>query len=145
MKAHPSVHIIGIQPDSNSHFFQSVILNLRKLVPSIGGLGILSALADMVDATPDAIPVLGPVAGLHRFYFAAGMSGHRVAVGPGAGLLIPDLIMEEKSGVDTYSFRFPGLKRTFWPIRLKFCILTIQFNKGSDHWFITTIVASISP
>ena len=79
---------------------------MRKLLPSVGELGIQRTWAGRIDASPDATPVLGEVPGVKGFYFATGMSGHGIAMGPGAGLVMSQLVMGETPSVDLHPFRF---------------------------------------
>ncbi|MDT8872240.1 FAD-binding oxidoreductase [Komagataeibacter rhaeticus] len=60
----------------------------------------------MIDVTPDAVPVIGPVDSLPGFYLATGFSGHGFGIGPGGGRLIADLVSGRTPVVDPTPFRF---------------------------------------
>ena len=105
-KAHPFAHTVGVEPEPNGRFVEQSISHLRKLLPSVGELGIQRTWAGRIDASPDATPVLGEVPGVKGFYFATGMSGHGIAMGPGAGLVMSQLVLGETPSVDLHPFRF---------------------------------------
>ena len=57
-------------------------------------------------ATPDLLPVLGEVAAPRGFVLATGFSGHGFAMGPVAGRLVSELIVDGKASLDVSAFRF---------------------------------------
>ena len=59
---------------------------------------------------PDATPVLGEVPGIQGFLFATGFSGHGFAMGPGAGRVTSELILDGKTSVDIRDFRYSRFK-----------------------------------
>ncbi len=60
----------------------------------------------MIEATPDAVPVISPVDALRGFYLATGFSGHGFGIAPGAGRLAADLIAGDTPAVDPRPFRY---------------------------------------
>jgi glycine/D-amino acid oxidase-like deaminating enzyme len=50
--------------------------------------------------------VLGEVPGLRGFVLATGFSGHGFAMGPIAGRLVAELIVDGKTSLDITGFRF---------------------------------------
>ena len=52
------------------------------------------------------MPVLGEVPGLRGFVLATGFSGHGFAMGPIAGRLVAELIVDGKTSLDITGFRF---------------------------------------
>ena len=81
-KAHPFAHTVGVEPEPNGRFVEQSISHLRKLLPSVGELGIQRTWAGRIDASPDATPVLGEVPGVKGFYFATGHERPRHRHGP---------------------------------------------------------------
>ena len=78
----------------------------RRVLPGRGGReASRESWAGYIDATPDLVPVLGeaPVNGL---VVATGFSGHGFAMGPVAGRLVSELILDGKSSLDIAPFRF---------------------------------------
>ena len=62
--------------------------------------------AGLIDVTPDAVPVIGPVAAVPGLTVATGFSGHGFGIGPAAGRLAADLATGAPPLVDPTPFRF---------------------------------------
>lgn len=62
--------------------------------------------AGVIDATPDAVPVISPIPKTSGLFLASGFSGHGFGLGPGAGKLMAQIMMGEKTCVDPKPFRF---------------------------------------
>jgi glycine/D-amino acid oxidase-like deaminating enzyme len=56
--------------------------------------------------TPDAVPVLGAVPSPKGLIVATGFSGHGFAMGPIAGRLVAELVVDGKPSLDLHGFRF---------------------------------------
>jgi glycine/D-amino acid oxidase-like deaminating enzyme len=84
---------------------------LIKAFPAFQGMQIVERWAGLVDATPDAVPVIGPVASLPGLVLSTGYSGHGFGIGPGAGRLTADLVMGKEPIVDPTPFRFERLAK----------------------------------
>ena len=61
--------------------------------------------AGYIDVTPDAVPVISPVASRPGLVVATGFSGHGFGLGPGAGRLTADLVTGAAPLVDPSDFR----------------------------------------
>jgi glycine/D-amino acid oxidase-like deaminating enzyme len=79
---------------------------LARLFPVFRGVKVAQHWGGMIDATPDAVPVISPVASLPGFHIATGFCGHGFGIGPGAGRLMADLVMGAPPVVDPTPFRF---------------------------------------
>jgi glycine/D-amino acid oxidase-like deaminating enzyme len=75
------------------------------VLPSLPRLDVGRSWAGYIDATPDLVPVLGEVSGLRGFVLATGFSGHGFAMGPIAGRLVSELIVDGKTSLDIGGFR----------------------------------------
>lgn len=80
--------------------------DLQKAFPIFRGVPVEQSWAGMIDATPDAIPVISKVQSLPGMVIATGFSGHGFGIGPGAGRLIADLVMGDRPIVDASAFRY---------------------------------------
>ncbi len=109
-RRHPFAHTVGVEPMANMKHVEMSRKSLVKLIPSLGNIGIQRVWAGRIDASPDAMPVLGEVPGLKGFVFATGFSGHGFAMGPAAGLVVSELILDGKASVDTHPFRYSRFK-----------------------------------
>jgi glycine/D-amino acid oxidase-like deaminating enzyme len=84
--------------------------NLAAAFPAFARLEEAERWGGMIDATPDAVPIISPVAELPGFVVATGFSGHGFGIGPGAGRLAADLATGRTPIVDPAPFaldRFP--------------------------------------
>lgn len=102
----PLVWDRGLEPRPNSAKVRRSLLELRRVLPSLPPLGIARSWAGYIDAAPDLIPILGEVPGLRGLLLATGFSGHGFAMGPIAGRLVSELIVDGKPSLDLAAFRF---------------------------------------
>jgi len=96
----------GIDPAPNPAKVRRSLAELQRVLPSLPPLDIARSWAGYIDATPDLVPVLGEVPGLRGFVLATGFSGHGFAMGPVAGRLVSELIVDGKTSLDVSGFRF---------------------------------------
>jgi len=105
-RKHPFTHTVDVEPEPNLQKVERSREALIELFPSLRGIGIERTWAGYIDATPDAVPVLGEVPTLSGFIFATGFSGHGFAMGPIVGKLMAELILDGKPSVDIYGLRY---------------------------------------
>src|SRR5262249_13754621 len=96
--------VLDPQPDSG--VLDKALANLRTAYPALAGVQMAESWAGMIDATPDAVPVISPVDSLPGFHIATGFSGHGFGIGPGAGRLAADLVAGDPPVVDPAPFRY---------------------------------------
>lgn len=85
--------------------------NLRRAFPAFTAARITQNWAGLIDVTPDATPVIGPVDAIPGFFLASGFSGHGFGIGPGAGKLMAEQVMGRRPCVDPALFRLDRFKR----------------------------------
>ncbi|WGF88030.1 NAD(P)/FAD-dependent oxidoreductase [Marinivivus vitaminiproducens] len=85
--------------------------NLAEVLPAFRTAQIQESWGGLIDVTPDAVPVIGPVDALPGFYLATGFSGHGFGIGPGAGKLMADLVAGDTPLVSPEPFRFDRFAR----------------------------------
>jgi glycine/D-amino acid oxidase-like deaminating enzyme len=95
-----------IEPRPNSTKVARAFAELKRVLPALATLGVADQWAGYIDATPDMIPVLGEAPQPKGFVFATGFSGHGFAMGPIAGRLVSELIVDGKTSLDLGGFRF---------------------------------------
>ena len=81
------------------------LVDAKRLFPQLAGVEIAETWAGVIETTPDALPVMGPVARPEGFFLASGFSGHGFGMGPAAGLLMAELLQEGRARVDLTPFR----------------------------------------
>jgi glycine/D-amino acid oxidase-like deaminating enzyme len=102
----PLVWDRGVDPVPNPAKVRRSLAELQRTLTSLPPLGIAKSWAGVIDATPDLVPILGEVPGLRGFVLATGFSGHGFAMGPIAGRLVSELIVDGKPSLDVSGFRF---------------------------------------
>ena len=78
----------------------------RRAFPVFARAEIAQRWAGYIDVTPDAVPVISPIAKVPGFFLASGFSGHGFGIGPAAGRLMADLVLGRTPLVDATAFRF---------------------------------------
>ncbi|WEX11041.1 FAD-binding oxidoreductase [Chelativorans sp. AA-79] len=105
-KESPFERVRVLDPVPIEHFNRKGLANLVKAFPAFTEARITYSWSGIIDVTPDAVPVIGPVAALPGLYLASGFSGHGFGIGPGAGRLMADLVLGRTPCVDPQPFRF---------------------------------------
>jgi len=103
-RRHPLTWDRGLEPTPNPAKVARSLAELRALYPGLRDVAVTRSWAGYIDATPDAIPVLGE-AGPRGLVVATGFSGHGFALGPIAGRLVVELIADGKPSLDLRAFR----------------------------------------
>ncbi|MEZ2408394.1 glycine/D-amino acid oxidase-like deaminating enzyme [Bosea sp. OAE752] len=104
-----------LDPKPSEAILQEAQRNLTAAFPAFAGLKVKESWGGLIDATPDAVPVIGEVPRLPGFFIASGFSGHGFGIGPGAGRLTADLVSGRTPIIDPKPFRlerFSRLERT---------------------------------
>jgi glycine/D-amino acid oxidase-like deaminating enzyme len=95
-----------LDPSPLENRLAATYAELQKAFPVFKGVAVEQSWAGMIDATPDAIPVISRVQSLPGMVIATGFSGHGFGIGPGAGRLAADLVTGDRPIVDTSAFRY---------------------------------------
>jgi glycine/D-amino acid oxidase-like deaminating enzyme len=95
-----------LDPAPLNHRLTQTLSDLQKAFPIFRGAKVEQSWAGMIDATPDAIPVISKVQSLPGLVIATGFSGHGFGIGPGAGRLAADLVTGDAPLVDPTAFRY---------------------------------------
>jgi len=102
----PLVWDRGLEPQPNPVKVRRSLAELQRVLPALPALGIARSWAGYIDAAPDLVPVLGEVPQLKGFVLATGFSGHGFAMGPIAGRLVSEIVLDGKPSLDLSAFRF---------------------------------------
>jgi glycine/D-amino acid oxidase-like deaminating enzyme len=105
-RRHPLIWDRAIEPQANPVKVGRGLAELHRVLPALPKLTAAETWAGYIDATPDLTPVLGSVPGVRNFVLATGFSGHGFAMGPIAGRLVSELIVDGKTSLDISAFRF---------------------------------------
>lgn len=105
----PFEHLRVLDPTPSRKAVALMLDRAYSLFPALRNVAIRESWGSYIDSTPDAVPVISPVAGLKGFVLAAGFSGHGFGLGPAAGHLAADLAAGDAPIVDPRPFRHSRL------------------------------------
>lgn len=100
------------------HLAMRNILQARKMVPAMAECEFDAIKGGLVDATPDALPVVGPLAAVPGLFVAAGFTGQGFGLGPVTGRVMAELMTGETPHVNISRFapeRFKAGKVAAFP------------------------------
>ena len=103
--ASPFEQVRILDPEPSQAMLDEAQRNLIRAFPAFAGMEVAQSWAGLIDVTPDAVPVIAPVAAVPGFFLASGFSGHGFGIGPGAGRLMADLVAGDPPVVDPAPFR----------------------------------------
>jgi glycine/D-amino acid oxidase-like deaminating enzyme len=95
-----------LDPEPVTSILDEAAASLKDYYPVFRDMEIADRWAGVIDATPDAVPVISPIAKLPGLFLASGFSGHGFGLGPGAGKLTADLVTGSTPCVDPEPFRY---------------------------------------
>jgi glycine/D-amino acid oxidase-like deaminating enzyme len=105
-RSHPWSQLRDIDPAPHRKGAMRALGRFHELFPSLADVPVERIWAGNIDSTPDQAPALGWVGDPSGFMFATGFSGHGFAMGPGAGKIVSELILDEGPSLDLHQYRF---------------------------------------
>lgn len=105
-QASPFEQVRILNPVPYESVMAEALQGLQNVYPVFQGIQILEKWGGMIDATPDAVPVIDRIDSIPGLHLASGFSGHGFGLGPGAGKLMAEIVTGEKVCVDPQPFRF---------------------------------------
>lgn len=94
-----------LDPTPDHALLDDVLATARALYPQMKDVRSAERWAGMIEATPDELPVLGPVDGIPGLLIATGFSGHGFGFGPAAGYAMAALAQGQTPLFDLHDFR----------------------------------------
>jgi 4-methylaminobutanoate oxidase (formaldehyde-forming) len=85
--------------------FEQLLEGAIRRIPFIDQAGIITLVCHPGAYTPDSQPMLGPIAGAHGMWIAAGMSLNGYGGAGGIGKLMAEWIIGGESPLDVYAYR----------------------------------------
>ncbi|TNC61838.1 NAD(P)/FAD-dependent oxidoreductase [Rubellimicrobium roseum] len=95
-----------LDPVPSKKLSDSALAAARRAFPALLKAEIAQRWAGYIDVTPDAVPVISSIPKVPGFFLASGFSGHGFGIGPAAGRLMADLVLNRTPLVDPHPFRF---------------------------------------
>ncbi len=102
----PFERVRMLDPTPDDKLLTRGLVSFKETFPAAAGARIGRTWGGLIDATPDAVPVIDAVATLPGFFMATGFSGHGFGLGPAAGHLAADLVTGATPIVDPTPFRY---------------------------------------
>ena len=102
----PFEQVRVLDPAPVDSILDEAAASLRDYYPAFREMRIAERWGGVIDAMPDAIPVISAVDKIGGFYLATGFSGHGFGLGPGAGKLMAQMVTGENPCVDPKPFRY---------------------------------------
>lgn len=101
----PFEKIRVLDPAPDAQILREAIAEIERELPELRGIAVDHAWAGWIDTTPDLVPVIDKVEKLPGFVIASGFSGHGFGIGPGAGKLVTQMVMNEQPYTDFAPYR----------------------------------------
>lgn len=84
----------------------AMLMRVAEVLPGFATMPVERFWGGVIDLTPDALPVLGPVPGIENLHVAAGFSGHGFCLGPVTGRIMRDMLIGREQQRDLAAFAF---------------------------------------
>jgi glycine/D-amino acid oxidase-like deaminating enzyme len=98
--------------ENDPEFIDEARRRLAARIPAMADCAYANGHAGIYDVSPDARPVIGPIADLPGLFVAAGFSGTGFKTSPAVGAAMADLIIDGKSKtVDLSPFSFERIRQ----------------------------------
>ena len=95
-----------LDPKPAHWILDEALSEIKKAFPVLASIKVAESWGGIIDATPDAVPVISAIAAKPGLFMASGFSGHGFGLGPGAGKLMAQIVVGESPCVDPQPFRF---------------------------------------
>lgn len=93
------------EPPANDAIIDHNVAQFRKLIPDQAEVAIARRWAGRIDLTPDLVPAIGPTSKVEGLFFATGLSGHGIVLGPVVGKLLSEAVLDGRMSIDVTALR----------------------------------------
>jgi len=90
----------GFSVETTEDWIPGLMEVVRRRAPRIADVGIRGGWAGLYEMTPDHNAIIGEAAGVSRFLYATGFSGHGFLQGPAVGEILRDMVLRRPTFVD---------------------------------------------
>ncbi len=90
----------GFGVETSDEWIPGLMDVVRRRAPRITDVGIRGGWAGLYEMTPDHNAIIGEAAGVSRFLYATGFSGHGFLQGPAVGEILRDMVLRRPTFVD---------------------------------------------
>jgi glycine/D-amino acid oxidase-like deaminating enzyme len=100
----------------NWDYFTQLQARAPDIFPLLKNVELEHVWAGTRECTPDMMPIVGPLEAPEGYFVCAGFSGHGFALGPYAGQLVAEWIVEGKPSLDLSAFDYRRFNRPEGPL-----------------------------
>ena len=90
----------GFSVETTEDWIPGLMEAVRRRAPRLADVGIRGGWAGLYEMTPDHNAIIGEAAGVSRFLYATGFSGHGFLQGPAVGEILRDMVLGRAPFVD---------------------------------------------
>ena len=90
----------GFGVETSDEWIPGLMDVVRRRAPRIADVGIRGGWAGLYEMTPDHNAIIGEAAGVSRFLYATGFSGHGFLQGPAVGEILRDMVLRRPTFLD---------------------------------------------
>lgn len=94
-----------LDPGPSRAAARSSLEKLAQVFPAFETAPVREMWGGYIDVTPDALPIISPVAGHVGLYVATGFSGHGFGIGPAVGEVAAKMVLNQEPEIDLAPFR----------------------------------------
>ena len=95
-----------LNPKPSASTLERMRRKFDQKIPAFRDLAFIECWSGMIDAMPDAVPVMDSMDAIKGLFVATGFSGHGFGIGPAAGKIMAELIQNRDCDHDIRRFRF---------------------------------------
>jgi glycine/D-amino acid oxidase-like deaminating enzyme len=100
-----------LEPQIDREFLRPALDTLVRNCPQLQGIRVVQAWAGSIDTTPDLLPIICRSEHVPGLVIASGFSGHGFGLGPGAGKLVAQMVMNDTPYCDIAPFALERFSR----------------------------------
>ena len=90
----------GFSVETSEEWVADLLEVVQRRAPRIAEAGIRGGWAGLYEKTPDHNALIGEAAGVSRFLYATGFSGHGFLQAPGVGEILRDMVLQRPAFAD---------------------------------------------
>jgi sarcosine oxidase, subunit beta len=90
----------GFGVETSDDWVADLLEVVQRRVPRIADAGIRGGWAGLYEVTPDHNAIIGQAAGVSRFLYATGFSGHGFLQAPAVGEILRDMVLQRPAFID---------------------------------------------
>ncbi|BCI65819.1 NAD(P)/FAD-dependent oxidoreductase [Acetobacter aceti] len=107
----PFEQIRTLDPEPSHRYLEEAARIIKRDFPPFRTMREVERWGGLIDVTPDAVPIVDQSKIIPGLVLGTGFSGHGFGIGPGAGKLLSEIVMNTRTSVDPAPFAFERFDR----------------------------------